>query len=464
MNLTATKIIPQALAQHVLVVFILLALGLGYQSLSDLDLGWHLASGLWIIKHKQVPWADPFSISVTPWIDYSWLFDLLIASVYSLAGFKGLIAAQALLPAILVALVYQAFNRVAHSRFLVLLGLAILATYGVWSLRPQMLSLIFFVIALRYANSHSKHSLLILSILTIVAANIHVFWVFIPLLWLLKEEGSLKQRTLGSFSLVLCSLVNPYGYKLWEVIFNYATAHTNAYLMIHEFAPIYESSGLALCLFALFTLALAFTFRRLSSFRRVLLLIFFAGSFVRVKILPFYAILAALTLLGKLASEEVDRKELRVDTKGLSYLIGFKVLLTLNLFITIISTPLLSDRAQSILSLWGKVHTLSHSNVISHFNDSGWLILAEYLRSMPDDPLLRIVLDGRTLVTGEEKLQEAAELNADPRRILEFAEKYHVDYALFPRQTFVSKILLKNGWHLLLESDNYLVLSKDFGH
>src|SRR5215813_6239758 len=46
--------------------------------MTDPDFGWHLKAGEWILSHRTVPFADPFSIfgAGKPWYDYSWLFDV----------------------------------------------------------------------------------------------------------------------------------------------------------------------------------------------------------------------------------------------------------------------------------------------------------------------------------------------------------------------------------------------------
>src|SRR5213592_4456661 len=77
----------------VAVVAILAGLG----PIADGDIYWHLAAGRWMIEHRALVRADPFTVSGLgrPWLDVHWLFQLGAAALYQGAGFIGLIAAKA---------------------------------------------------------------------------------------------------------------------------------------------------------------------------------------------------------------------------------------------------------------------------------------------------------------------------------------------------------------------------------
>ncbi len=57
------------------------------------DIWWHMATGRWIVEHGQIPWTDPFSAygQDKTWIAYSWLFELIVYGVHSLAGLTGIL-------------------------------------------------------------------------------------------------------------------------------------------------------------------------------------------------------------------------------------------------------------------------------------------------------------------------------------------------------------------------------------
>jgi hypothetical protein len=61
--------------------------------LNDPDTYWHIAAGQWMLEHHQVPMHDPFSYSMpgAPWSTHEWGTELLIALLYRLAGWPGLV-------------------------------------------------------------------------------------------------------------------------------------------------------------------------------------------------------------------------------------------------------------------------------------------------------------------------------------------------------------------------------------
>jgi hypothetical protein len=58
-----------------------LTMVLGSQELFDADTWWHLRAGQWILANRQIPTVDNFSFgsAYRPWIDLSWLFQIVLA-------------------------------------------------------------------------------------------------------------------------------------------------------------------------------------------------------------------------------------------------------------------------------------------------------------------------------------------------------------------------------------------------
>lgn len=78
------------------------------RTVADPDQFWHVATGKWIVEHRQVPVSDPFSWYAKGhrWIAQGWLFGVLAYGVQSTAGWKGLYLFSAVLDGLLVLLVY----------------------------------------------------------------------------------------------------------------------------------------------------------------------------------------------------------------------------------------------------------------------------------------------------------------------------------------------------------------------
>jgi hypothetical protein len=66
--------------------------------LNDGDSFSHVATGNWMIAHRSVPHADPFSFSSAgaPWVSHEWLSELLMAAAFRAAGWSGVIVLTAL--------------------------------------------------------------------------------------------------------------------------------------------------------------------------------------------------------------------------------------------------------------------------------------------------------------------------------------------------------------------------------
>src|SRR4051812_24992888 len=94
-----SSILPLFLA----VLLLPAALGSSQTIFNDGDVSWHIATGQWIIDHRAIPHADPFSFTWVgkPWVPIEWLAELFYASAYRLAGYGGV---AALVTAALIAL------------------------------------------------------------------------------------------------------------------------------------------------------------------------------------------------------------------------------------------------------------------------------------------------------------------------------------------------------------------------
>jgi len=95
-----------------LLVGLPIALASAPKIFNDGDVSWHIATGRWILEHRQIPLADPFSFTAFgyPWVATEWLSDVILATAFNAAGYSGL---AALVAAALAALHWIVF---AHAR------------------------------------------------------------------------------------------------------------------------------------------------------------------------------------------------------------------------------------------------------------------------------------------------------------------------------------------------------------
>ncbi len=59
--------------------------------LNDTDTWWHLSAGDWMVMHKAVPHADPFSWTFAgkPWVAHEWLSEIIMSRAFAVAGWSG---------------------------------------------------------------------------------------------------------------------------------------------------------------------------------------------------------------------------------------------------------------------------------------------------------------------------------------------------------------------------------------
>jgi hypothetical protein len=123
-----------------------LALGLvtmGARGVADPDVWWHLRTGQLILQNHSLFHTDPYSFTRfgQPWINHEWLSEVLLFSLYRVAGFGGLIVAFAAIIAATLLLVFRRCPcRLYLAAFMTLCGA--IASAPTWGVRPQMFSLL----------------------------------------------------------------------------------------------------------------------------------------------------------------------------------------------------------------------------------------------------------------------------------------------------------------------------------
>jgi len=225
---------------------------------NDPDLGWHLRSGQWILQHHTVPRTDPFSVygADKPWIAYSWLFSVLLFKMYNWLGLSGVALFELLFRTALCAALFY-FARHLGSGFWRAAALTFFAIYPMFRIigpRPGMFTILFLMAELAILSSAARkmntRTLWLIPPLFALWANLHIqfsYGLFVlglfaaePLInrmlrYRETEATAVRARTLwlilaASF---LATLVNPYGWRVYETVFQYM-GQTKAFASIIE--------------------------------------------------------------------------------------------------------------------------------------------------------------------------------------------------------------------------------------
>lgn len=118
----------------------------------DQDLWWHLRAGDWITLHHAVPWQDVFGRYTLghTWIDYTWLFDVFVASIYKLNGLNTILAFTGTLILASVTCVFGLLSKYLSQGYaLILSTLFLLVILPVATPRPWLFSIFLLILELR---------------------------------------------------------------------------------------------------------------------------------------------------------------------------------------------------------------------------------------------------------------------------------------------------------------------------
>ncbi len=216
------------------IVFIAI-LTMAVRAPTDTDTWWHLQSGRWIVEHRAVPTADPFSHTQAgkPWIDHGWLAQVFLYGAFDAFGYAGLALLVATLVVAAFAFVWlQCRPGDKWLRAFVLIIAT--ATSGViWAARPQIFSFaltaIFATLLHRYKQG-DRRAIWLLPAIMLVWVNLHggfALGFILIVAYLFGEVGNRVLRNDGmsweqigrlALALLLCLLVvplNPNGTQMW---------------------------------------------------------------------------------------------------------------------------------------------------------------------------------------------------------------------------------------------------------
>ena len=217
---------------------------------ADPDLWWHVRTGEWIFQHGSIPRQDMFAWVTMgkPWVDYTWLFDLLAAKLFSGFSYRGLLSMTATLSLLNIAALTALLARYTYLiRALVLSTCAYVGMMPVATPRPWLFTILFFTIGLSLLLQACERAnpwwLLPIVPLMALWANIHVQFVYgvaLVGLFALQQSipafrheaypapnGRVRLPAIWLWSLLaassLVTLANPRGWRLYTVVYEYAT-------------------------------------------------------------------------------------------------------------------------------------------------------------------------------------------------------------------------------------------------
>ena len=301
---------------------------LALQPLVEPDFGWHLRTGIDLLRHGwQMPQTDPYSHTMPdwPWVEHAWLTDGLIAAIYTGLGAAGalgviLFFAAVIIGAFLVAAVPAHASRTAQLvavalaawialpflgariQMITLLGLALLLwlwsryqrqeTHRLWIIPPLFLL---------WANLHGGFTagLFTCGILLTVAVVVRLVGDARPSVIHRLDEPVLSWPQIRHMALILgiavsFTLINPYGWRLYAEI---VQSLGDRFMIdtLQEWQPVSVSHRAGVT-YVVYLAGLAMTmvcfYRRVEPTRLAVLGIFLALSLRHWRNVPFFLLVS----------------------------------------------------------------------------------------------------------------------------------------------------------------------------
>ncbi len=436
---------PARLAALVALYSFLAVLFLRAFYIADPDIWWHLRTGDWILADRAAPATDPFSAygMGKPWVEYSWLFDVISAAAFARMGFLS-IALYEVVVRLALSLTLFHLVRGLFAGFWRAVGLTAAALYAMTVIlgpRPGMLSILFviltFDILLSARRTGRGGRLWLLPPMFMVWANWHIQFVdglFVlgvfacePLLDALfryrppaaaagarsnysRNYLPPKQVWLVFASSALATLLTPYGVRLYSTVLFYMR-QTGTYDAISELkAMSFRQPQHFVVLLLALAAALAIGWRRDA---KPLWLIFLAAAsmmaFRSVREVWFLAVVAACVI-----ADGWDR-----ERSGVS--LGAPAAVSTRMRVAVVVCVL------AVLAVCYSRYGISNDalavNVAGEFpEEASWFVEHHHLPGpLLNDlswggfliwrlPQLPVAIDGRNNIHGQDRIQQFSDL------------------------------------------------------
>jgi hypothetical protein len=475
-----------------LIAMIVWVVLMGFRPMMDnVDLGWHVAQGRWMVQHGSFYRHDVFNYPNLnhPVVDEYPLFQLILYTAWSL-GWWGPCLLTALAYALLVGLFFWAakkLNLIESALLCIAVGLMFLYLQTVFPLRPHLFTYLgiagFGIFLLRHRDATDWKIFWPVALLQVAWVNGHSGFVIGPgMVGLFGAEMTLRkaiaQRAIpwATMRIWLCVLlltllacfVNPFGwYRFYLPFYQDSLESIRAY--VGEMEPL--PAGVA-TLFADISVVAALVIvaglilrRGATAYSFLLLTIFFYVQAQSVqKAWPVFGVFVPLLILGSATFAKPIRSE-KNAIAWLGVLSHFVITAVVGIAIMLALDPSKKtsiqsqwrehDHGRSELSLdaaeWMKAHGLD-GRLFHRCEDGGWLQQEGFTQTFADTGFGKY---------DEDFIHEVGLVNERPAFIPHYLAAYHPDFVVC--STFCYRwqyYLRQSGWRLIFYSPNSSVWAR----
>jgi hypothetical protein len=473
------------------VLVIIVALGLfaiAARGVTDPDVWWHLRTGQLILHDHAVPHVDPFSFTRfgQPWVNHEWLSDVLLYSVYRIAGWAGLIAGFGMLTSATFLLVFlRCPGRPYVAALVTIWGAA--ACAPTWGVRPQMLSLFLAsVFLLILEKSYESPRWLWWTVpLTLLWVNLHAEYALgIALLGLFLfgdgldvafgfADWSGTRPRLRQLALVIAACLavvplNPNGTRMYRYpLETLRSPAMQSYIDEWSSPNFHQMKHLPLMFMLLaIMVAIPWSGRRLRPRELLLLLVMTAAALHSIRHVAIFALVATPILSGlvlgclekcgvgrRLASldQQTGHRRLALNALALLAFVGFTVV---RVQTVLQGQPQLEAQRFPAAAVSFLAAQHPPGPLLNHYDWGGYLIWKLY-------PQYQVYVDGRADLYGDSFLHDRAAsfyLTNDWRATI---ERWQIKTVLLPPQAPLANALrLSDGWKQIYGDTQAVILTR----
>ena len=329
-----------------LVCVFLLTIVLALRLITDIDLGFHLRGGQWMLENHSFHRTDvyTYTLNQNEYIAMYWLYQIIIYLLYTVTGYAGLVILNAALVTCVFALVFLRMKSAhVHLPLSVLTILfAVLATEIRFSMRPEIVTWIFMLLTLIVLDRYfylNRNVLFVLVIIQILWVNFHglfiLGWVITGIYfvshWVHKRRFD-KPLFAWAVLSAAASILNPYllrgitfpFYLFTRLqstnIFKYAIAELKSPWTISATQDVSFFPGVAVYTYFAISFAgvilIALSFKKRKLHEYLLFAAFFYLSYAAIRNVPLFIIVAihiiALSLRDLVAQHVSMVKNMRL--------------------------------------------------------------------------------------------------------------------------------------------------------
>jgi hypothetical protein len=453
--------------------------------LRDPDPYWQIVAGEWMLDHHRIPTWDLFSYTMpgAPSTTQEWGAEIIVAMVYRLAGWSGLVFLAAAILAVTLAYVARfLLRRMEPLHAVTLTCLAGAMMFPLSMARPHAmvwpLVAIWVATLVEVAEARRSPPWWLLAAICLWT-NLHGSFIFgLALIFPFALESLMGARqwvspadyrrlvarwALFSLAALLCVLVNPAGFHALLFPFHMLSMKTVLATITEWRSPDFEQpQGLTIWLLAL--LALAFSGRfRLPWIRTALLLGLLYMSLQHQRNIPLLALISPFILAGPLAAQRgpvtpdnnvLDRlfHALTPPASWWSAATGVVGSFIVAGLILRANHPE-PTHYSPVRAVDALVASGSKGPILNDYNFGGYLIF----RGIP------VFIDSRADMYGEKFVMSTLETVWLARPgFEELLEKYHIQSTLLPADAAAARLLDRlPGWRRLYTDDIAVVHVRD---